>query len=169
MFSSLLDPEDLTSDARERQERYFKALKTLSKVKIILGAFQQREVTCRANGCRYSYWEEKKTDVNIAIEIMADVVEGACDSIAVVSGDSDVQPVLEWVSKNYRDMKITVYIPALKNEQSSRRLDYYKTKNLDIDCRFLPLDGLAHNQLPNCVKLGEGKVSVRPHVWSRPG
>jgi len=40
MFSALVDPHNPISDARERQERYFSALKTFPKVQIILGAFQ---------------------------------------------------------------------------------------------------------------------------------
>src|SRR5262245_2458710 len=43
------------------------ALKTLSKVKVILGKFQDPEVTCRSDcGKRYLVPEEKKTDVNMA-------------------------------------------------------------------------------------------------------
>ena len=42
MFSAMIPGEDSI-----RQERYFKALRTLPKVSVILGKFQERNVTCR--------------------------------------------------------------------------------------------------------------------------
>src|SRR5687767_11672477 len=57
MFSSMIDPDNEASDARQRQKRYFDALRTLPKVEVVLGMFQSREVTCRANGCKYSFPE----------------------------------------------------------------------------------------------------------------
>ena len=165
MFSAMIDPSNLGSDARERQKRYFDELRTLPKVKIILGAFQNREVTCKANGCKYSFQEEKKTDVNIAVELMSDAISGACDSVYIVSGDSDIQPVVEWIAKNKPEIKIAVYVPSLKNDQPFRRTDYYKTKGLAVSCTFLPLDNIKDHQLPNIVKLSHG-IAVRPHLWS---
>src|SRR6266853_1342365 len=54
LFSALIDPDKPASDARERQERYFSALGTVPQIKIILGAFQPREVHCRGQcGERY--------------------------------------------------------------------------------------------------------------------
>ncbi len=166
MFSAMIDPHDLGSDARQRQKRFFDALRTLAKVKVILGTFQERQVTCRANGCRYAFPEEKKTDVNIAVEMMADAFSGACNSMYVVSGDSDVQPVVEWIATNKMQIKLTVYVPALPREQANRRTDYYKTKGLPVDCKFLPIGNIKDHQLPPVVKLGNGNVSVRPHLWA---
>ena len=154
-------------DAKDRQEKYFRALKTLSKIKLILGTFQPREVTCRANGCKYSYQEEKKTDVNIAVELLSDAIDDKFDSACLISGDSDIQPAVEWVSRRKSDVKITVYIPALPAEQHCRRIDYYSTKKLPVSCKFLPLDGLASHQLPAIVKINDGSRVIRPHVWQK--
>jgi uncharacterized LabA/DUF88 family protein len=89
-FSAIVDEKNLNSDARHRHLTYISALKTLPKVKVILGKFQDREVTCRAQ-CKLKYIvpEEKKTDVNIAVEILSDAFKNRSDSTVVVSGDSD--------------------------------------------------------------------------------
>jgi uncharacterized LabA/DUF88 family protein len=166
LFSALVLPEPLNGDARERQERYFKALKTLPKVKVILGIFQQREVQCRATcRLRYTVPEEKKTDVNIAVEMLSDATAARCDAMVLVSGDSDAQPVVEWIAKNKPDIDLTVYVPALLPDQSSRRTDYYRTKGLNVTCKFLPLEDIKNHQLPNTVKLPDGNFAVRPHIW----
>ncbi len=166
-FTAIVDEEKLDSDARERHIKYVDALKTLLKVRVILGKFQDREVTCRAN-CKLKYKvpEEKKTDVNIAVEILSDAFKGNCDSMVVVSGDSDAQPPLQWVKANCSGIKISVYIPALIQEQALRRLDFYR--RMGVTAKFLPLTDLKSHQLPNLVKLGGGNVSMRPTVWSAP-
>ncbi len=168
VFSAMVDPDNPASDARERQTRYFNALRTLPKVKIILGAFQPRTVECRAE-CKqhYTFQEEKKTDVNIAVELISDAANGACDCMCIISGDSDIQPAVERVSQRHPEITIIVYVPALRNEQQNRRTDYYRTKRLNVDCRFLPLENIKDHQLPNTVKLGNGNFAVRPHLWNR--
>jgi len=166
MFSAMLEPASPENDAKARQERYFQALKTLPKVSIILGKFQPREVTCRAE-CKRKYFvdEEKKTDVNMAVEIISDTIGSNCESMCVVSGDSDIQPALEWVVTRYKSIKVAVYVPALAAEQSSRRLDYYRVQGLPVDCRFLPLSDLKNHQFPHNVKLPDNNFVCRPHVW----
>jgi len=87
--------------------------------------------------------------------------------MCVVSGDSDIQPVVEWVCKNYPKIKIYVYIPALPNLQRDRRIDYYLTQRLQVECKFLPLDTIKDHQMKATVKLGGGKLAVRPYVWEK--
>jgi uncharacterized LabA/DUF88 family protein len=106
-----------------------KALGTLPKVKIILGKYQERTVTCQARECmrrlEYQVPEEKKTDVNIAVNLLEDAVRGLTNSMVIVSGDSDLEPAVEWVRRNYPHVKITVYIPVLEDERQQRRNDNY--------------------------------------------
>ena len=150
----------------ERQKRYFDALSTLPKVRLIFGLFQPREVACRGT-CkeRYVIQDEKKTDVNLAVEMIDDAIKGSCDAMFIVSGDSDVQPAVEWIGHNQPKIKITVYVPVLPQEQQVRRTDYYRTKGLAVECKFLPLGGIKDHQLKPVVKLANGHLAVRPHVW----
>ena len=140
IFSALIHHD---ADAVDRQKQYFNALKTLPKVTFIFGIFQPRSVTCRAD-CKlpYAVQEEKKTDVNLAVEMMSDAIAGACEQMFVVTGDSDVQPAVEWIARNRPNIKLTVYVPALPKEQADRRTDYYATKNCRwnvISCRWMVL------------------------------
>ncbi len=86
-FTAIVDEDKPESTARDRHQRYIRAIKSRSKVKVIRGKFQDREVTCRST-CKNKYIvpEEKKTDVNIAVEIMSDTFSNANDMIIVVSG-----------------------------------------------------------------------------------
>jgi uncharacterized LabA/DUF88 family protein len=167
LFTAIVDENVPGSDAKERHEKYISALRTLSKVTVILGKFQGREVTCRAE-CKKKYIvpEEKKTDVNIAVEIMSDAFKNEGNSIVLVSGDSDAQPPILWVKRNCPGKKITVYVPALPNEREHRRLDFYRQNG--IDCKFLPLDGIAAHQFSHVVRVSAEKVVCRPASWVKP-
>jgi 6-hydroxy-3-succinoylpyridine 3-monooxygenase len=113
-FSAIIDEDKPVSDAKDRHQKFIKALKTLPKVKVILGKFQSREVTCRAH-CKQKYIvpEEKKTDVNIAVEILSDAIDDKFDCMVLVSGDSDVQPPIQWVKRRFPEKKISVYCISL--------------------------------------------------------
>jgi hypothetical protein len=58
-------------------------------------------------------------------------------------------------------------VPAIPTEQSSRRTDYYRTKGLPVECKFLPLGGIKDHQMKNMVKISDEKFAVRPHVWQK--
>lgn len=126
-------------------------------------------MTCRAQ-CKGKYFvdEEKKTDVNMAVEIMSDAINGNAKLLCVVSGDSDIQPAMEWVAQRDPSIKIVVYIPALPAEQSFRRLDY-RIHNIKFECRFLPLGDLMKHQLPHNIKLEDKTFCCRPESWKIPG
>ncbi len=108
-FTALVDPQKHLSVSRDRQKRYLLALESCSRVKIVRGKYQMREVSCRAR-CRerYEVPEEKKTDVGIAVHMISDAIDGLIDRIILISGDSDLEPAVEWIRKRHPAIKITV-------------------------------------------------------------
>ena len=165
LFSAIVNESIPGDPAKERHEKLIRAWRSFSKSKVILGKFQNREVTCRGH-CRQKYEvpEEKKTDVNIAVEILSDAFFDECDSIVLVSGDSDAQPPIQWMKRRKPEKSVTVYIPAMPQERASRRLDFYK--GIGVDCRFLPLDSMSYSQMPDTIKLSNGDIVCRPSCWS---
>ena len=167
-FTALVDPLLHVSTRRDRQKRYFKALGSLPKVRINFGKYQERTVTCRAAACprrlEYVVPEEKKTDVNIAVNLLDDALRGLTDSIVIVSGDSDLEPAVEWVRRNHPQIKITVYIPVLGDEDRQRRSDnYYR---MGVIYKPLPLADMPRHLLPAEVTIGENQTISRPTEWA---
>ena len=163
-FTAMVDPKVPNSAARGRQALYHLALRTLPKVKIIQGSFRDREVRCGAK-CQESYLtrEEKKTDVNIAVTMIDDVISGFTESVVLVSGDSDQEPAVMWIKKRYPNIKLTVYIPSLPEDQGKRQNRFYGQN--DITCKFLTLDYMTRHQLPNQVEHSNGQLINRPSTW----
>lgn len=68
---------------------YLDALRERSPlVKIKDGRFQERSRRCRRCGSAWTVFEEKETDVNIAVALLADAVRDRFDTALVVSADS---------------------------------------------------------------------------------
>ena len=163
-FTAIVHPNQHRSEKRDRQKRYLTALKSLPKVEVILGKYQERTVTCQSAACsrrlEYQVGEEKKTDVNIAIRLIDDAIHQRTDAMVIVSADSDLEPAVEWVRKNYPAIKITVYLPTLPDEASQRRNDNYS--RLQVICRPLPLTDVPRHLLPLKLTLPDGSIVERP-------
>jgi uncharacterized LabA/DUF88 family protein len=114
--------------------------------------------------CKEEYQspQEKKTDVNIALVMILDSIKGETDSIVLMSGDSDLQPAVEWIVKNKPKIKITVYVPSLVKEESERWSDYYF--RLRVSCKFIPLDHVLKHQLPTKFCASASSVES-PETW----
>jgi hypothetical protein len=166
-FTALVEPDRQLSPKRDRQRAYFKALATLPKLQRIEGKYQLRRVTCRAAACprqlQYLSPEEKKTDVNIAVHLIDDALHTRADSVVIVSGDSDLEPAVEWVRKNRPLIKVTVYIPTLPAETAQRRNDFYL--RIGVTCRPLPLADVPRHQLPPVLLLPNDTAIQRPADW----
>lgn len=81
--------------ALARQRAYIDALSTHSStVDIVLGRYQSKTVTCRRCGSVWASYEEKETDVNIAVSLVADAAAAASDIALIISADSDLCPAV---------------------------------------------------------------------------
>lgn len=163
-FTAIVDEGRVTSETRDRQKRYLKALGSLGRLEVILGKYQPREVRCRAT-CRLPYQvpEEKKTDVNIAVKMISDAIDGVTERLILVSGDSDIEPAIKWIRSRFPKIKITVYIPQLPDDAKQRRNDSYRQMN--VDAKILPITSLSAHQFPKVVQLPNDGLVERPKEW----
>jgi hypothetical protein len=96
----------VNGDAQKRQQPYLRALATLSLVNVILGKFKTKQIRCRVQSCTYSGRrtfeapEEKRTDVNIALQLLDDALHDRADTFVLVTGDSDLVPAIELLSRH---------------------------------------------------------------------
>jgi len=56
---------------------------------------------------QYQTYEEKRTDVNIAIKILEDAFLWKYERAIIMSWDSDIVPAIESVKKNFPKIKFT--------------------------------------------------------------
>ena len=75
-------------------------------------------VECHVQRCSYrgnrifKKKEEKRTDVNIAINMVNDACSDKCEKLVLVSGDSDLVPALKMIKSLVPAKKLIVYVPT---------------------------------------------------------
>jgi uncharacterized LabA/DUF88 family protein len=101
--------------AQMRQRTYLRALE-LRAVKTILGQFKQKDRQCSKCFARYTGFEEKETDVNIALNLIDLAYQNAYDRAILITNDSDQVPSIRKVLERFPGKKITILIPPCTRE-----------------------------------------------------
>ena len=103
----------LSPQKNSRQSAFLNANKLINgdRVEIVRGKYLEKHIVCPYCKNDITRPEEKKTDVNISIRMIADCVLDKTDTIALVSADSDLVPPLEFIQKQYPQKGIKVYFP----------------------------------------------------------
>ena len=143
-------------DKMKRHKAFIKA-QELSGTKIIYGEFKRRDKKCQICKRIYQTFEEKQTDVNIAIQLFKLSIQEKYDKAMIISGDSDLIPSIEAVKSIFPHKKIGVIIPIGRSaEQLKQTCDFHmkmKEKHL------------KGSMLPDVIDLGEGNKLERPQRW----
>lgn len=98
---------------KTRQRDFFKANKQNPKFELVFGKFLEKKV--KFGGKEYTTFEEKQTDVNIAINLIRNIHNNSCDTSIIVSADSDLVPVIELAKEINPNHKILFHFPPERN------------------------------------------------------
>ena len=142
---------------QERQTAYLDALATLDRFSIYWGHYQPDQKQCQKCG-HYAYHPiEKKTDVNIATQLLCDAFHDLFDTALIVSGDSDLVPPIEAVKKLHPKKRIVVAFPP-KRFSSELALQAHGYFNI-FEAK------LRQSRLPSKVTLPSGMQVECPSKW----
>lgn len=141
----------------DRHDLFLSANKQNPKFNLSLGKFLEKKKIVA--GKTIVTYEEKQTDVNIAVKMIRDVVLGLCDISIIISADSDLTPPIDFIREYKPNHKIFVYFPPNRFSYDLKQkvgtvlsLDNYE-------------DRFRNAQLPNAITLPNGHVLVRPAEW----
>ena len=109
----LEDPSD--PGKVQRQSAYLDAISNLPNVSVHYGYYLRHRAYCRACGNSWPTYEEKMTDINIAMELLGDAQADEFDTALVVSGDSDLAGPIENVLTRHSAMRVVVAFPPDRN------------------------------------------------------
>jgi uncharacterized LabA/DUF88 family protein len=148
------------------QQVYLRALETLPLINIVLGNYKAKRVKCTVSACAFTgarlftTMEEKRTDVNIAVQMMEDSYENHCDQFVLVSGDSDLVPAV--IRTKALGKKVLAYIPA----RDPTRGAAVELRSVADGAKILPLLPLVkHAQFPATIPDGSGGFLSKPSSW----
>jgi uncharacterized LabA/DUF88 family protein len=142
-----------------RQRAYLDALSAHSgAIKITLGRYQAKKLACRECGNAWTSYEEKETDVNIAVSIVADAAAGASDLALIISADSDLCPAIRTArALNPRRGMIAAFPP---------RRSSFEIRSLIRGAFTIAAADIRNSLLPDTVTdPATGRVHKRPGKW----
>lgn len=142
----------------QRQSVYLDALAAhCSKVDIISGRFQEKQYKCRSCRSAWTSYEEKETDVSIAVAILEHGVRDDFDAALIISGDSDLCPAVRALARLRPDKRVVVAFPPAR-----RSTDLRNAANASFP---IGTAKIRQAQLPQTVTTAAGVILKRPSPW----
>ena len=138
----------LNKEKSSRQSAFLNANKLINgdRFEVVRGKYLSKIFNCP--NCKYAIIkpEEKKTDVNISVRMIADCINDKTDKLVLVSGDSDLVPPIEFILKQYKEKEIKVYFPpAISSSNLSNLMRYNKSKTVQIVKNFNKIQNSINN------------------------
>lgn len=154
----------LNKEKSSRQSAFLNANKLINgdRFEVVRGKYLSKIFNCP--NCKYAITkpEEKKTDVNISVRMIADCINDKTDKLVLVSGDSDLVPPIEFILKQYKEKEIKVYFPpAISSSNLSNLMRYNKSKTVQIVKNF---NKIQNSIMPDTVS-ANGKSYSIPEKW----
>ncbi|MGD0519740.1 MAG: NYN domain-containing protein [Terracidiphilus sp.] len=142
----------------QRQSAWLDAIGTLPDLSIYWGKFQTDRKECKKCHNVTFVPQEKKTDVNIATELLCDAYSDAFDTAIIISGDADLVPPIAAIRRLFPQKKIVVAFPPCRY---STELVLTANASMRIFESYF-----RKSRLPENVTLASGTVVTRPPKWA---
>ena len=157
-FTARVDPQADDPQRYARQDTYLKALETLPRLTIQYGHHLPKNVTCQRCGATWTTFEEKMTDVNIAVALLRDAQADVFDTAIVISADSDLTGPLETVLQSNPSKRVIVAFPP---NRASKRLRDVATAAFTLGRKLI-----SDSQFPTQVIDANGYALHKPSRWN---
>ncbi|GHU05270.1 hypothetical protein AGMMS49960_21630 [Betaproteobacteria bacterium] len=143
----------------QRQTTYLEALGTLPDVQLHFGHYLQKRRRCHECGAKWKDYEEKMTDVNIAVQLLTDAFDDRFDTAMLISADSDLTTPVRKLRAQFPTKKLIVAFPP-----DRRSADLEKAAHAAFPIGEMKL---RQSQLPAQVQRADGFILQRPTYWQQ--
>jgi uncharacterized LabA/DUF88 family protein len=141
--------------SQANQAEYLGALRVRG-VEVIEGRFQAKTISCNSCGISWTSYEEKETDVNLAVRLVEDALTDRFDLAVLITADSDMIPALKAVRRQRPELKIIAVAPPARRSSELERAADGHLRLSDAKIR--------QAQLPDAVH-SPGRTYHRPERW----
>lgn len=142
----------------QRQTTYLEALDTLPQLQIQYGHYLEKPKQCRSCGAQWMDYEEKMTDVNIAVQMLSDAFADRFDTALLISADSDLTTPVKRLRALFSDKRVIAVFPPDRKS--------FDLRNAANGAFTLGEANLRQSQLPNTVPRADGYALQRPAHWN---
>ena len=138
-----------------KHKEYIKALETTG-VQVVYGQFKYVTKRCRKCYKEYKTFEEKETDVNIALYLLKMAFQDKFDKFFLLTGDTDLTPSVKMVREYFPNKKSHIILPI---HSLSSSLKYVADENSKVKIRHL-----ENSLFPDTISLESGTI-FKPKGW----
>ena len=156
-FTARLRANGSNADSIHRQSDYLDALASFPALTIHEGHFLAKSVMCHSCGATWTTFEEKMSDVNLAVQLLLDAADGLFDTAIIVSGDSDLSTPVRRVLARFSAKLVLVALPPKRHSAELKRV---ASGSFSIG-----EDKLRRCQLPDPMLTSAGVSIHRPALW----
>jgi len=104
-------PQNIQKSNRQAKLLEVNKLLNGNRFEVIYGKFIDKWLICPKCKAKYKKPEEKRTDVNISVQMMNDCALDNTDVLLLITADSDLIPPLETIKANHPNKKIKILFP----------------------------------------------------------
>lgn len=156
-FTARITDNPRDPDKRRRQGVFLEAIATLSETTMYYGHFLEKPRRCNACGSTWMSYEEKMTDVQIAVELLGDAFDDRFDTAIVISADSDLAPPISAIRTRFPHKTVVVACPPDRTSQKLRAVaSAYFTLGRKV---------IQDSQFPDTITKPDGFMLSRPTLW----
>ena len=166
-YTARLKPDSIDPGKSKRQQIYLRALRTIPELDIVYGYFQSHPVKRILASSQPENPEvvtvikneEKGSDVNLAVDLIADGCDRRYEQAVVISNDSDLGRAVKIVATTYQ-LTVVVVNPFYRNNKPPAKalVKYASSK------RTLRAGALKRSQFPDTIHFNEKKIT-KPGTW----
>lgn len=142
----------------QRHELYLEALKS-TNIKVILGRFKRHEALCHKCNNKFWYRTEKRTDVSISSKIFEIFITTQCNTLVLISGDTDLVPAIETAKRLFHSINLIIIFPYKRMHKELANM-----AEIDNFYTIKPKRYLKH-QFDDPVELPDGTKISKPPSW----
>lgn len=156
-FSALathIEPSD--PDVTTRHKKLIECLKDTGVV-VQLGRFKPKDIKCPCCKKKFIKYEEKETDVAIGIKLFEVFHTDECDTVVLVTGDTDLTPVISTTKVLFPSKTILFLFPAFRKTKELAKL-------VPGSFAIKPRHYVAY-QFSDPYRLSNGKTISKPITW----
>ena len=122
-----------------------------------VGRFLEKRQTCRGCGSSWRTYEEKESDVSLAVQLVEDAARKVSDASLILSGDSDMKPAIDAVRRLAPAHRLVAVFPPRRSSVDLERA---------VDARLQIFDRVPERHLlPSVVTAPDGRKLLRPFRW----
>jgi len=140
----------------QRHSDYIECLKSTS-IEPILGRFKRKPINCTLCKREFIKHEEKETDVAIASKLIEVLEKKECETVVLVTGDTDIVPAIKTANSLFPDNLVLCAFPFGRKNKELQQLSPRSFK--------IRLNSYVNNQFLDPIVLADGTAIYKPASW----